>query len=125
MGTLIRTCAAMGKKSVVIIDGTDVWSPKVIQATAGTLAYVTIFQWSWNELLKHKKDIPLCALVVHDGKSPTKKIMESTLLVIGSEAHGIPDTWIKECEYKVTLSMPGNTESLNAAVAGSIAMYIA
>jgi len=46
-------------------------------------------------------------------------------LVIGSEAHGIPQIWIDESEEKLTLPMPGKTESLNAAVAGSIALYLA
>jgi tRNA G18 (ribose-2'-O)-methylase SpoU len=47
------------------------------------------------------------------------------LLVVGSEAHGIPEAWLDTCDALMTLPMPGNTESLNAAVAGSIALYVA
>lgn len=125
MGTLIRTAAALGLKSVVIIEGTDPWSPKVIQATAGTIAFVDIFECTWQELIKHKASIKLCALVVSDGNKPEELVFKDTLLVVGSEAHGLPQTWIDDCEMQLTLPMPGGTESLNAAVAGSIAMYLA
>jgi len=40
MGTLIRTAAAMNIKNVVIVEGADVWSPKVVQASAGALAQI-------------------------------------------------------------------------------------
>lgn len=125
MGTLIRTAAAMGKKTVIIIGGTDPWSPKVIQASAGTIGMVRILEWEWHEVLEHKKALKLIALVVSDGKNPKDVALNNALLVIGSEGHGLPEQWISDCDAKITLSMPGNTESLNAAIAGSIALYLA
>ena len=44
MGTLIRTAAACNITSVVIIDGCDPWSPKVVHASVGTS--VNLFRWS-------------------------------------------------------------------------------
>jgi TrmH family RNA methyltransferase len=124
MGTLIRSAAAMGVKSVVIIEGTDPWSHKVIQSTAGTIAHVNIFQTNWPTLLKNKKNLTLCALVVAGGKKPERIATQKSLLIVGSEAHGLPQEWISDCDEKVTIPMPGNTESLNAGVAGSIALYL-
>ena len=126
MGTLIRTAAAMGVKSVVVVEGTDPWSPKVVQATAGAIGSVTLFQWSWKELLQYSKqyNIPLCGLVVTGGAKPQEIPLNKSLLIIGNEAHGLPTTWQKECTYGMTIPMPGNAESLNAAIAGSIALYI-
>jgi TrmH family RNA methyltransferase len=123
MGTLIRTCAALGYKSVVIVGGADIWSPKVVQATAGTLALVNIFTWSWQELMTHKKNLHLVALVVQGGKKPQELPLTNALLVVGNEAHGIPQQWLADCQEQLTIGMPGGTESLNAAVAGSIALY--
>lgn len=120
MGTLIRSCAAFGYSSVVIVEGCDPFSPKVIQATAGTLPLVNIFRWRWEELVKNKNDKILCALVVKDGKSFKTVDHQKSLFVIGNEAHGIKKEWLKNCDTFVTLEMPGKTESLNAAVAGSI-----
>ena len=56
MGTLIRSCAAMGVKNVVLVEGADVWSPKVVQSSIGTIVNVNIFQFTWQELLQNKKN---------------------------------------------------------------------
>lgn len=125
MGTLIRTASAMDIKNIVIIEGTDVWSPKVVQATAGTLALMNIFTPSWQTLVKWKKETKLCALVVKGGKNPKDMTFEKTLLVIGNEATGINPEWLRDCDEYMTIPMPGKAESLNAAVAGSIGMYLA
>ncbi|GMU19088.1 MAG: RNA methyltransferase [Candidatus Babeliales bacterium] len=125
VGSLIRTCAALKIKSVIAVDSTDIWSPKVVQASAGTLAQVQIYTPSWPVLLKWKKDFKLCALVVKGGKAPSEFDFNKTLLVVGNEANGIPKDWLRDMDSYLTLPMPGNTESLNAAVAGSIALYLA
>lgn len=124
MGTLIRSCAAMGFSSVVIIEGTDPWSPKVVQSSAGAVGQVSIFSWTWEELVANKGSLELCALVVNGGKQPEKIDTKKTLLVVGNEAKGLPQQWVDQCDERMTIPMPGNTESLNAAVAGSIALYM-
>lgn len=124
-GTLIRTAAAMNKRTVIIIEGADVWSPKVVQATAGALAFVDIYELTWQELVEQKGSLPLCALVVRGGSAPEKLQLKDSLIVVGNEAEGLPSEHIDQCEQKCTLEMPGNTESLNAAVAGSIILYLA
>lgn len=124
MGTLIRTAAAVGSTTIIIIEGCDPWSPKVVQASAGALALVSIFHMPWAELIRLKGNIALCALVVTEGKLPEEIDLCNALLVVGSEAHGIPAEWINECELRMTLPMLGKTESLNAAIAGSIALYL-
>jgi TrmH family RNA methyltransferase len=123
MGTLIRTCAALGKKTVIVIEGVDPFNPKVVQASAGTLGMVNILRISWQQLLERKGSVKLYGLVVQGGRR-LSLITEPHLLVIGNEAHGLPPEWATQCDELITLSMPGNAESLNAAIAGSIAMYV-
>jgi TrmH family RNA methyltransferase len=113
----------MNVQSVLVIDGVDIWHPKVVQASAGALAYVTIKHCSWQELSAHKGDRKLYALTVSGGVSPEAVNADQVLLVVGNEAHGIPDHAVALCDGSITIPMPGNTESLNAAVAGSIALY--
>ncbi len=124
MGTIIRTAAACKVSTVIIIDGCDPWSPKVVQSSAGTIAKLNIFRMSWEELLAQKKQLKLYALVVKDGESPQSIDKKYALLVIGNEARGISENALQTCEYTITIAMPGDTESLNAAVAGSIATYL-
>ena len=122
-GTLIRTCAAMNRQTVIIVDGCDPWSPKVVQASAGTIGNVVVHEWDWDYLIARKGNATLNALVVKDGSQPQQSSNNQTLLVVGNEAHGIPNKWLEQCDTQTTLAMPGKTESLNAAVAGSIALY--
>lgn len=128
LGTLIRTAAALNLETVITIAGTDPWGPKVVQASAGTIGKVKIYELSWPELLTAKQALKLCALTP-DAKlnllAPENRlIIKNSLLVIGNEAHGIPENYLQDCEYQFSLPMPGNTESLNAAIAGAIAMYL-
>ncbi len=124
MGTLIRSAAAMNAETVVVVEGCDPWSPKVVQASSGTIAKVQLYTLSWNELLIMKRSIALAAMVVSGGQNPSKFALSDTLLVVGNEAHGLPEEWRAQCEFAITLPMPGGTESLNAAIAGSIALYL-
>lgn len=124
MGTLIRSAVAFGCQSIIIIGGADCWSPKVIQSSSGAIAHAAIIESSWKTLFAQDKRPPLCALVVKGGKRPTDIPLRDYLLVIGNEAHGIDPKNAYQCHEQVTLQMPGNTESLNAAIAGSIALYL-
>jgi RNA methyltransferase, TrmH family len=125
MGTLIRTAAAMNIKNIVLVEGADVWSPKVVQASAGAIAQVKIMTTNWESLIKWKKDLRICALVVKGGKAPQELDAKNMLLVVGNEANGIQKEWLRDADDFMTIPMPGKIESLNAAVAGSIALYLA
>ncbi len=125
MGTLLRSAAAFGSKSAVIVDGCDPFSPKVIQASAGAVAHLIILQWSWKQLIKNTQNFTLCALVVKGGQPPQNlKSNKNLLLVVGNEAHGLSPDQIADCKTHITLPMNKNTESLNAAIAGSLALYL-
>lgn len=124
LGTLIRTAIAFGHTNIFLIEGCDPWGPKVIQATSGTITQAKIYPLAWEELVQLKGSKPLCGLVVSGGQKPKDLNLQESLLVIGNEAHGLPQGWINQCEQHLTIPMPGKTESLNAAIAGAIALYL-
>lgn len=124
MGTLIRTAAAMSINNIYLIDGADPYSPKVIQATAGTIGFVKIIQSSWDQFIKEHAQFSTTALVVDNGQAPDNLNLADSILVIGNEGQGLSEATIRDCSQHLTIEMPGKTESLNAAVAGSIAMYL-
>jgi TrmH family RNA methyltransferase len=97
----------------------------VVHASVGTIGNVALYHTDWATVEKYKKKSSLCALVVKDGQAPTELDFSNTVLVIGNEARGLPDAIIAACDQQCTLPMPGKTESLNAAVAGSVALYCA
>ena len=124
MGTLIRTAAAMNISTIFVMQGVDPYHPKVIQATAGTVGFVRIICTNWPIFYKTYKHIAMCALVVHGGNAPENINLKNCMLVIGNEGAGLPSDIIRDCHEKLTIPMPGKIESLNACVAGSIAMYL-
>lgn len=123
VGTIIRTAAAMGIEHVVLIQSADVYSPKVIQATTGCLANLNIICTTWDNF-KSINNHPLCAFVVDSAIEPNAIPLEQAILVFGNEGQGLASSTISECNYQVTIPMPGKTESLNAAVAASIGIYL-
>lgn len=126
LGTLIRSAAAFGF-SVVSIEGADCWSPKVVQASAGALAVCVPLQASWGDIVHYARGQGwrIHALVARNGKEPEQaRLSITSVLVVGSEAQGIPEAWLSDCDAFITLPMTSTIESLNAAVAGSIGMYV-
>lgn len=121
-GTLIRTAAAFACPAVVVAGGADPFAPKVVQASAGALAAVPVLRIADPAALAG--GAPLCALVPRGGCAPAALPAGPRWLVVGGEADGIPEAWLAACSERLTLPMPGGAvESLNAAVAGAIAMY--
>lgn len=125
MGTLIRSAVAFNYQSIVIIGGVDPWNSKAVQASAGTIGNISLFTLSWDEFVAHahSNDYEISALVVRGGIDPrTCSFSKKQFFVVGGEAQGIPQPWIDQCTRSITLPMPGAAESLNAAVAGSLAL---
>jgi len=123
MGTLIRTAAAMNVKEVILVGGVDPYNPKVIQSTAGCLTNVNIYQVTFEQLVA-QKILEMCALVVKNGRLPNQINLKNKFLVVGNESHGLSNEQIAACNEKLTIPMPGQAESLNAAIAGSIGLYL-
>ncbi len=129
LGTLLRSTAAFGFNTAVLVESCDPWSPKVVQSSAGALTKLNLIILSWSDLINNcqQENIKLIGLVVQSDKFIDNLVYDKVkkyLLVIGNEANGIPKTWLKNCDELVTIPMKNDIESLNAAVAGSIALFI-
>lgn len=125
-GTIIRTAAAFGFQ-VVATDGTvDLWSPKVIRAGVGghfRSALVTGCAPEPSVLVKAGL-LPVVADAEH-GALEALESADPIALIVGNEAHGVPSPILESPGVAtVSLPMPGGAESLNAAVAAGILMYL-
>jgi len=124
LGTLIRCAAAFAIRQVLLVGGCDPFAHKVVQASAGELATVALHRVeAGDDLALLTGGAPACALVVRGGVDPADLPRRPRWLVVGSEAHGLDEAALAACVERVTLPMPGGTESLNAAMAGAIACY--
>ena len=125
LGTIIRTAAATGFSSIVLIDTVDPYSPKVVRSSSGGIFYTDIFRMSETEIINYcdKKDIEI--LVADMGgvnifKNPITN--KNYALVIGNEGQGVSDGF-KSAGRAVSLPMKEQMESLNAGVSASVLMY--
>jgi len=128
MGTIIRTADAAGFDGIIMSKGcVDVYNPKVIRATMGSIFRVP-FNFSENltdtiRILK-SKDIRVIAAHLKGDKNYFELDMDGNIaVVIGNEANGISDDVTVLADELVRIPMVGRTESLNASVAAGLLMY--
>lgn len=125
LGTILRSCEWFGIQEVVLSpDCAELFNPKTVQATMGSLFRVSTFEESLPEMLSKASDngyeIVGTMLSGHSLYRHTWK--QRTVLVTGSESHGIRQEVVACLHQKITIPGKGNAESLNAAIATSIAL---
>lgn len=128
MGTIIRTADAFGFDTVIAIKGSvDIYNPKVLRSTMGAIFRVQCIQdqdVSNVFSMLHSKTYSIYATALNESDSIFDTVFKTPLcLVIGNEANGISKEILAHCNHKIKIPMQGKTESLNASIAGSIAMY--
>jgi RNA methyltransferase, TrmH family len=122
VGTMIRTAAAFAWDFGYTEGTADPWAPKVLRAGAGGHFRLNITP---VESLQTLDDVGLdtVATVVRGGARPADLPMGRYALLVGEEAPGLPPDVVEQSGHKVTIPMPGGTESLNAAMAAGIVIY--
>lgn len=126
LGTVIRTCDAAGAGGVAVIKGTvDIFNSKTLRSTMGAVFRLPIIYFdSFNSAIEALKGYNIYASSLDTNDYMYQcDFKDKTALVIGNEANGIPEEHIIKCTHKVKIPMPGNAESLNAAVAAGILIY--
>lgn len=121
LGTIIRTADWFGVEQIVCShDSAEVYNPKVVQATMGSIARVKVLYTDLKEWLAEQKDTSIIATTL-DGQdiSSVKKIKEG-IIVFGNESKGISDVILGMANIKLSITKKGKAESLNAAVAVGI-----
>ena len=124
LGTLIRTAAAAGVQAVLISpETTDVFAPKVVRSGMGAHFRLPIHSMAWDDIRQQTKELQIY-LADMDGKSCWETDLRQPLaLIIGGEAEGASEEARQLATQKISIPMPGNVESLNAGVAGSVLMF--
>ncbi len=128
VGTIIRTADAAGFEGVLMSrECADVFSPKVLRATMGSIFRMSILVTDdLPERLQGYVDAGAAVISSQlDGQPFYRRdaVGEKYVLVIGSEGNGVTDEVKALATHRVRLPMRGGAESLNAAVAAGIMMY--
>ncbi len=127
MGTLIRTAEWFGIRDIVCShDCVEVWNPKVVQATMGSLFRINVIEKGLPAFLTEQRSQgkAIYGALLEGENLFEMKQKPNGVIVIGSESHGIRENLLPLLSHPVTIPRMGNsqTESLNASVAGGIIM---
>jgi 23S rRNA (guanosine2251-2'-O)-methyltransferase len=128
LGSLLRTALAVSATGVVVPERRAVGvNPTVVRASAGAAEHLAICQVpNLARALTELKDIGawVVGLDAHAGEVYDQIDVDGPLVVVvGSEGSGLRRLVRETCDFVVRLPMAGPTDSLNAAVAGSIVLY--
>jgi 23S rRNA (guanosine2251-2'-O)-methyltransferase len=129
-GTLIRTAEALGVHGVIIplARSVDV-TPAVVNASSGASEHMLIAQANLSQTIDALKDNDVWVVGLDQAgaeiEAGSRHLKGALALVVGSEGEGLHDLTRKKCDIVLKLPMRGQIESLNAAVAGSVALYLA
>jgi TrmH family RNA methyltransferase len=125
-GTILRTADAMGITAVVTSpDSVDMYSPKVVRSTAGSLWNIPVYEGvTFQALASIFPDTQKILLSSHASTSILDlKIAGDCIAVFGNEARGVDAAALGAAVTEVTIPMAGNAESLNLSAAASIVMF--
>ncbi len=128
-GTLLRSAEAAGVAGVIIpSDRSAEISPTVVNASAGAVEHLNIATVANLGNTLEKLDASGRWLVGLDGGEGSQDLFGTDIptpavLIVGSEGSGLTANIRKRCQLIVSLPMQGQIESLNAATAGSIALF--
>ncbi|MEO9463531.1 MAG: RNA methyltransferase [Marinomonas sp.] len=127
LGTMLRTCDAVGAGGLILIDDcADPFSAEAVRASMGAVFTKAIARASWDEFLPWLREEKgqLVAASLREAVPYRGAAYESPCFVlVGNESQGLPESYEAECDLRVTMPMRGRADSLNAAVAGAVLAY--
>jgi TrmH family RNA methyltransferase len=117
VGTLLRSADAFGAGVALSKGCADPTSPKALRASMGALFRVPVADF----------DVPPArrvALVPHGGEPlPSVDLSGDVVFVLGAEREGLPEGVLARCDVRASIPQCGEAESLNVAMAGTVALY--
>jgi RNA methyltransferase, TrmH family len=125
-GTLLRSAEAFGAAGVLFgRGGVDPFAPKVVRAAMGSLFRLPVAAVTAAELLEAAVAAgrPIVAATLDGEALSGAALPANALLAVGNERHGV-GAFLPRWDRAVRIEQAGSTESLNAAVAGSILLYV-
>lgn len=130
LGTLLRTAEIVGAHGVLLpLRRTATVTPAVVNASSGASEHLLISQVNLAQAIKTLKGEDVWVIGLESGKEARvidKKALRGALaLVVGAEDQGMRPLVRQSCDLIMKLPMRGKIDSLNAAVAGSITLFLA
>lgn len=128
IGALLRTADAAHLDAVIIANPkTDLYNPNIIRSSVGCVFTNQIATGSTDEILKLLKDklinIYTAALDPRSVPYHTINYKKPSAIVVGTEATGLSEQWLKNASENVIIPMQGKIDSLNVSVSAAILIF--
>jgi TrmH family RNA methyltransferase len=127
LGAIVRSADGVGASAVIMCDPrTDIFDPKAVQASMGTLFSVPVLESSTPQALAwcRENGIRILAASPHASALYTDVNMrEAVAIAVGTEQAGLSAAWLERACIQVQLPMFGQADSLNVAVAATVLLY--
>lgn len=128
LGTILRAGEGAGITGLIMSrDTVDIYNPKVIRSTMGSVFRVPFFYTNdMFQTVRELKDRGIRLFAAHLGGKNNYEQEDykgDIGFLIGNEGNGLTDELSDMADTWVKIPMAGNVESLNAAIAASILMF--
>ena len=127
VGTLVRVADAIAATCVVVVGGADPWGPKSVRASAGSMVRVPVVAEVDAAAALGALSAAGARIVgtdVREGEPHDSGVLAAPVaIVLGSEPHGLDRSISPLVDAWTRIEMPGPTESLNVAMAGTLLAY--
>ena len=128
LGTMLRTAEAAGASGIIMSrDCADIFNPKVIRSTMGSVfrvPFVYVEDFTGAVQVLKKSGITVYAAYLHGGESMREmQFDKKCAIMIGNEGNGLTDEAVSVADKRVFIPMAGQIESLNAAIAAAILLF--
>lgn len=126
LGTMIRTAEAAGAAAVCMSpDCVDLYNPKVIRSTMGSIFRVPVFCGDLLVVIRtlQQNGVPVYASSLEASRSFRDVDLDGAGIVIGNEANGISKEVLSAATGCIHIPMAGQVESLNAAVSAAVLLF--
>lgn len=127
LGAMLRTADAAGVHAVIVCDpATDVFNPNVIRGSIGTVFTVPIVVCNSGEAAEFLKTggITTYAAELNAKESHyTQNLTKGCAFIVGTEATGLSDEWLKAADIHIKIPMLGTIDSLNVSVSAAVLLY--
>ena len=128
IGTMLRTADAAGVGGLLLLQGcADIYAPKTVRASMGSLFHLPVLSGLSEELLvqaARKAGYELLVTCLDGADNLYKADLQGRLaFVMGNEANGVSPALLAAADKRVFIPMQGRAESLNVAMAAGIVMF--